>query len=309
MKSLEIYVPIDRRQALATGRELPERTNGTALFADISGFTTLTDTLVQELSPRHAVEELTRQLNRVYNALVGEVHRYGGSVIGFVGDAITCWFDRDHGLRAAACGLAMQQAIVPFAAIPLPTAGTVSLAIKVGLATGPTRRFRVGDPQIQYMDALTGVTLRWMALAEKQAQKGELLLDQETVAHLGDKVKLVEWRTHQETGRRFGVVSGLTEPVDPRPWPDLSPQALDQALVKPWLLPPVYNQLKTGQSRFLAELRPAVALFLKFDGLDYDHDEAAGQKLDAYLRWVQQTVTGYEGYVIQLTIGDKGSGS
>ena len=38
-------------------------------------------------------EELTRTISQVYTALIDEVHRYGGSVIGFAGDAITCWFD------------------------------------------------------------------------------------------------------------------------------------------------------------------------------------------------------------------------
>ena len=41
--SLAAYLPQDRRQALAQGADLPEHTHGAALFADISGFTPLTD--------------------------------------------------------------------------------------------------------------------------------------------------------------------------------------------------------------------------------------------------------------------------
>ena len=41
---------MDRRQALARGRTLPERSYGTALFADISGFTPLTQSLAALLS-------------------------------------------------------------------------------------------------------------------------------------------------------------------------------------------------------------------------------------------------------------------
>jgi class 3 adenylate cyclase len=52
------------------------------LFADISGFTSLTEALVKELGPKRAAEVLTRQLNRVCDALI-RVHRYSGSVIGF----------------------------------------------------------------------------------------------------------------------------------------------------------------------------------------------------------------------------------
>ncbi|MBI3800443.1 MAG: AAA family ATPase [Deltaproteobacteria bacterium] len=50
-----------------------------------------------------------------------------------------------------------------------------------------------------------------------------------------------------------------------------------------------------------------MALFLNFSGIDYERDEGAGEKLDAFLRWGQQIVTRYEGAVIGLTIGDKGS--
>lgn len=46
-----VYVPADWRQALALGQTLPERTEGVALFADISGFTPpLTKTQRQALA-------------------------------------------------------------------------------------------------------------------------------------------------------------------------------------------------------------------------------------------------------------------
>ena len=66
-------------------------------------------------------------LNRVYDALIGELYRYGGSVIGFSGDAITCWLDGDDGRRATACGLAMQAAMRQFAEIKTFSGQVVSL--------------------------------------------------------------------------------------------------------------------------------------------------------------------------------------
>ncbi len=93
MNLLAAYLPADRLHALAGGTTLPSRARGTVLFADISGFTPLTEALVRTLGARRGAEELARQLNAVYDALIAEVDRYGGSVIGFDGDAITCWFD------------------------------------------------------------------------------------------------------------------------------------------------------------------------------------------------------------------------
>ena len=78
------------------------------MFADISGFTTVTEALAAELGPQRGAEELTANLNRVFHAVIGELDRFGGDVIYFSGDAITCWLDGDDGVRAAACGLAMQ---------------------------------------------------------------------------------------------------------------------------------------------------------------------------------------------------------
>src|SRR3954464_6260740 len=143
MDLLAAYLPTDRLHALASGTTLPSRARGTVLFADISGFTPLTEALVRTLGPRRGAEELAHQLNNVYDALIAEVDRYGGSVIGFGGDAITCWFDDvgDGGwgvggggappspiphppsptsLRATACALMMQRAMARFGGVALP---------------------------------------------------------------------------------------------------------------------------------------------------------------------------------------------
>src|SRR6478672_6962159 len=101
MDSLLAYLPQDRRVALAAGSTLPDRCTGAALFADIAGFTPLTEALTTTLGPRRGIEAVTDQINAVYVALIAAVDRSGGSVIGFAGDAITCWFDAADGPAAA----------------------------------------------------------------------------------------------------------------------------------------------------------------------------------------------------------------
>jgi tetratricopeptide (TPR) repeat protein/class 3 adenylate cyclase len=142
-----------------------------------------------------------------------------------------------------------------------------------------------------------------MAAGEHQAERGEVVVEGDTVARLEEQVTVAAWREDTETGESFAVVSGLARQVEEAAWPALAPSALAEEQVRPWLLPPVYERLRTG---FLAELRPGVALFLRFGGLDYDEDDAAGEKLDVYLRWVQRVLARYEGYTFQLTLGDKG---
>ena len=69
MEILNAYSPMVRRQAIARGHQLPDRSHGPALFVDVSDSTALTE------------------------ALISEIHAYQGSFIGFGGDASTCWFD------------------------------------------------------------------------------------------------------------------------------------------------------------------------------------------------------------------------
>ncbi len=61
--SLTAYIPMDRRQALVESASLPEQTQGSALFADVSGFSSLAQSLAAQLGPQRAAEELTQHIN------------------------------------------------------------------------------------------------------------------------------------------------------------------------------------------------------------------------------------------------------
>ncbi len=312
-ETLSVYLPMDRQQALVRDETLPDRTTGTALFADISGFTPLTAALAQELGLQRGAEELTRTISQVYTALINEVHRYGGSVIGFAGDAITCWFDEasrgpgaESALRAVACGLAMQEAMALCSTVTTPKSTVFALAVKVAVVAGPVRRFLVGDPEIQVIEAVAGQTLDRLAAAEHAANRGEVIVQGELVEQCSGHFAAREWRS-DDRGRPISVVAGPVEGVSSSPWPDLPPDALSDCQCRPWLLPAVYDQLRSGNKQFLSELRPVTALFINFKGIDYDGDEEAGAKLDAYIRWVQKVTERYEGTFDHLTMGDKGS--
>jgi predicted ATPase/class 3 adenylate cyclase len=319
------YIATDRLRALARGRELPDRTLGAALFADISGFTALTEALEHELGPRDGAEELTLHLNAVYDALIDVVHRLGGSVIGFSGDAITCWFDASaHGqprdpesnlrracMRAVQAALGLQRAIQAMERIQTPSGRTFTLALKIAVAAGPARRFVVGRPDIQRLDVLAGATVDRLAAAEHQARQGEIILSHEVCDALGAALEIAEWRDDDTAAERFAVVRALhgapTHERQPRntPWRPSQPEPpLDY---RSWLLPAVYARLSEGRGDLPTEIRSVVALFLRFSSPDYDGDDGAGAKLDSYVGWVQEVLGRYGGVLMQLTIGDKGS--
>jgi class 3 adenylate cyclase/tetratricopeptide (TPR) repeat protein len=344
-ETLSVYLPMDRRVALLRGVPLPTLAEGAALFADISGFTTLTEALVRELGPQRGAEELSHHLNLVYDALIKALHIYRGCAVSFSGDAVTCWFSETENVerkaqndpesltttgdvqvhepenrssfyalrstfgaahRAVACALAMQEAIATVRPVPLPDRQQVTFALKTAVAAGLVRRFQVGNPQFQLIDVLAGATLDRLADAEHHARRGELLLDQVTATVLEESLQVAEWRAGAD-GARYAVVSALRRTVPPFPWEPITGGVDIEAALRPWLLPPVYERLRAGHGEFLAELRPAVALFLRFGGIDYDHDLAAATRLDQFVQLVQHILARYEGYLLQVTMGDKGS--
>jgi class 3 adenylate cyclase/tetratricopeptide (TPR) repeat protein len=303
--ALAAYLAGDRYASLCQQRTLPEYEKGAALFADLSGFTRLTETLTQELGPRQGVEILTQHLNNVYTALIKQVQDYGGNVTGFSGDAITCWFEGAEEAstrRAVTAALEMQTAIKAQTSLVTPKGTSLELALKVAVAAGPARRLVVGDPARQLLDVLAGQTLERLAAAEKAARKGEIVVAPEVLEVLQSDLEVMEVRG--EGG--FAVISGIKRPAKPlNVAQHRSNLPLEQ--LRPWLLPEVYQRYEAGLGDFLTELRPAVALFLGFGELDYDHDPLAGAKLDVFVRRVQEVLTHYGGNLLQLTMGEKGS--
>ena len=302
----EAYIPSDRRRALAAGVEMPDRVEGSALFADISGFTPLTEALAREYGPQRGAEELTANLNRVFHAIVAELDRYGGDVIYFSGDAITCWIDGDDGARATACGLAMHETIEQVGRIVTPAGTEVQLAMKVAVAVGKARRFVVGDPDVQLIDVLAGRLIDEIAAAEHQAEKGDVVLEQSALESLEGRVDISEIRVDEESGRRCGVVARLLVNVEEAPAPPLA-EPLDEDIVSEWLLPAVYERMRAGRGEFLAELRSAYPVFVRFGGIEYDEDDDAIHKLDDFVCRAQAIFDTYGGNLLQLTLGDKGA--
>jgi adenylate cyclase len=300
--TLHTYLPQDRLRALVRGEALPDRATGSALFADISGFTPLTEKLTRNLGARRGIEDLTLLINKVYDALLGEVDRFEGSVISFSGDALTCWFDAsmsEPASRAVQCAQAMQAVMRQFA----------ELSVKIAVSTGPVRRFAVGAPEIRLIDALAGATVARLAMAEHVARPGEILSDQSTLTLL--QIPAREWRS-AETGERFFVLepsltSGEQASLSRNPAAIAPLAPVDANLLKAWILPVLYERESAGHRLFLTELRPTTALFMRFMGIDYDNDAHAQEKLDAIVSQAQRTLERHGGILLELTIGDKGS--
>jgi class 3 adenylate cyclase/tetratricopeptide (TPR) repeat protein len=302
----EAYLAADRRFAISEGRSLPDRVRGSGLFADISGFTPLTEALAKELGPQRGSEELSRNLNRVLHAVIEQVDLQGGDVIYFAGDAITAWFDGDDGSRGAAAGLAIQRTMAEVGHVVTPAGTEVVLAIKVAIAVGNARRFVVGDPSVQLLDVLAGRIVDELADAEHLAEKGDVVLARSAITSLADRFVAREHRTDDESGSLVDVLDHLLE-LPPVMESISVHRDLDEELVRPWLLPVVYQRLTAGRGEFFSEMRSAYPVFLRFGGIDFDDDPDADTKLDRFVRVVQTTLSSYGGNLLQLNLGDKGA--
>jgi class 3 adenylate cyclase len=296
-------MPMDRRRAVSRGIDLPTASHGAVLIADVSGFSGLTELLDEHLGPQAGAETLVRDLDRVVGGLIEQAHRHRGSVIAFAGDAITAWFeDGDEGdgaERAVSCGLAMQRAVRRSPAVKVADA-TVEIELKVAATHGLVRRFVVGDPADQRIEVLAGSTVDSLEACERQAERGDVVVGRALAEQLSS--------THAVRETRAGGDVSVIEPGGPgleTPWDD--DPSVDPSRAGEWALSPVAARIEEGQLEFLAQLRKTVALFLRFDGLDYDDDPHAGDKLDAYVRWVQGVVRDYGGTLLQISTGDKGS--
>ncbi|MGQ9687231.1 MAG: adenylate/guanylate cyclase domain-containing protein [Desulfobaccales bacterium] len=105
-----------------------QRRRLTVLFADIKGFTTLSE----KLDPAEVVE----LLNRFFTAMVDLVFEYQGTLDKFLGDGLLAFFgaplEVPHAARqAVACAIAMQQRMQVLRQEGLPLQG-----MRIGLNTG-----------------------------------------------------------------------------------------------------------------------------------------------------------------------------
>jgi len=305
IERLLAYLPPDRAASILGGVPLPESDLGAALFSDISGFTPLTEAVIARFGPRQGGEQFTDRLNAVYDALITEVERFGGNIVGFAGDAMVVWFTGDDGSRAVSAALAMQRAMGQFAQVALPGGQTVSLAMKVAVASGSVRRFQVGDQAVQLLDVIAGDVMERVSACEGVATRGEIAVDAETARNLGSRLTVREWRRAGDDD--VALIEALQDEESPRPRPplDYPPDAIERLL--PWLVSEVGRRIASGKDVFLTELRPATALFTRFGGIDFERDSDAPRKLDVYVRWLQRIISRLEGVLVQLTVGEKGS--
>jgi class 3 adenylate cyclase/tetratricopeptide (TPR) repeat protein len=173
----------------------------TVLFADVSGFTAMSE----RLDP----EQVTVIMNEFFKALVDPIYAYGGVVDKFIGDAVMAVFGapiahEDDAVRALLAAWGMQERARHVARSLYDRVG-VQVQIRVGLNTGLAVYSSVGGQQ-KLERTVIGDTVNLAARMETAAKPGQILLTADTREAAGDAFRFRELPAV--------AVKGKSEPVN-----------------------------------------------------------------------------------------------
>jgi len=146
---------------------------GALLFADISGFTSLTEKMGQ--AGREGAEELTVRLNHFFEGLLGVIGRYGGDVLKFGGDALLVGFgDSAPPEAAVACAGDLLQTADRAGQLQTQ-AGRFRLRLHVGLSFAPHYEIACGAHDKRREQFLFGTSIHRCQKAADLARPGEIV--------------------------------------------------------------------------------------------------------------------------------------
>ncbi|MBA3534895.1 MAG: AAA family ATPase [Ardenticatenales bacterium] len=218
-QTLSTYAPSEvlQRELRADAPPTYEQRDASLLFADVSGFTALSERLAGV--GREGAEQVTDAINQYFSAMLEILSEYDGSVLKFGGDAlVVAFYQTEHARQATSAALTLQQRMGQWQAkISL---GKVPLRLGIGLGSGELLILRLGNRQRREI-VLLGTAAEEIAHAEELAAAGEIVVGPTTLSALPPT-----WVQRQEEA--MGWVEPTMSPMPPsarktRVLPPLSP--------------------------------------------------------------------------------------
>lgn len=274
-----------------------ESGHAAVLFADISGFTALSERLAARGAD--GVEELTRALNAYFGQLIAVITAHGGDVVKFAGDALLAFWpvaaegELPRATRTAAgCALEVQAAIKSFV-----DGSGHRLSLRAGVGAGPVAVVTIG-----------GVFDRWEVVVV-----GPAVVEATTAAGPGEPGWVVLGSRAWELVRSAGAGTELTpeftrldriEAGDrPVPLPAVPVPGEAVPALLSFVPAAIHRRLAARQTGWLAELRRLTVLFVKLPGLNYQTPLTKAQEV---MQALQRELYRYEGSVNKLSTDEKG---
>jgi adenylate cyclase len=147
------------------------------LFADISGFTTVSET--------KKPEEVAEFLSHFFSCAVESIFAYGGTLDKFIGDAVMAFFGApipqdDHADRAVLAGLMMQRLVGEWNSAR-EAVGLPEVKIRIGINSGPAVVGNVGtEKRVDYTVLGSAVNIA-SRLESGVAKPGQLVISNNTL--------------------------------------------------------------------------------------------------------------------------------
>ncbi len=179
------YLPrIVLRRVAEAPAEPVQLLDGTMVFADVSGFTRLSERLARRGT--EGAEQLVDTINSCFTALLAEAYSNGGSLLKFGGDALLLWFEGDgHVLRACESAYAMRTTLRRVGRV---RAGDSEIVLRMsqGVHSGRFAFFLVGGSHREFL--IGGPSAGTVVAMEAAATAGQILLSPETADLLPRRV-------------------------------------------------------------------------------------------------------------------------
>jgi class 3 adenylate cyclase len=181
--NLAKFVPRRVRQLIEESPEAPSldkrETEVTVLFADITGYT--------RLSARLSPDDLDALVERYFGAFLDEIVKHGGDVNETAGDGLMAIFhEGEHARAAVDAARAIHRRAGEIGAEL--AARFEPLAMHIGINTGPALLGATkieGRAGTRWTYTASGMTTNLAARLAAQADGGEIVLSESTLAHLG----------------------------------------------------------------------------------------------------------------------------
>ena len=259
---------------LTTRRSLEgERKLVTVLFADVAGYTSLSE----KLDP----EDVHRIMEGCLHILMEEIHKYEGTINQFTGDGVMALFGaplahEDHAQRACYAALAIQKDLAEYGRKVKKDFGR-EFQMRIGLNSGPVVVGSIGDDLHMDYTAI-GDTINLAARVEQAGTPGEVWLSHETrgliqgyfseepVGEIALKGKAEPQRLYRviadrpEVRTRFeaGLRRGVTELVGRRPEMEALHATFERVMGGEAQVMDVVGEAGVGKSRLIYEFHQSL---------------------------------------------------
>ena len=258
-----------------------------ALFLDLSGFSTMTDSLMQH--GQHGAEVLAGLMHGVFDPLVESIFAYGGKIVSFAGDGIMALFPIESDEMSAALIALASASEIQHRLEENPVRQTIygkfQFSVKIGLAIGTVAWgiLRSDDHQ-NATYYFRGSPVDESAEAEHRASAGQIILADRINELLKDAIQTRPIDSfHQFIGFRVEMPIGIPTVFPP----------VDLEISRIFMPESVIARDVRG------EFRQIVNLFMRFPDLSHE-------RLQDFVRVIFDLQKKYSGLISRLDFGDKG---